>query len=141
VEVSSAGMSNVTLLIKKKLNKGILSEEELQYLISEIVHNNLTESEIAFFIAAEKINGMNINETINLTKAMVKTGARLKFKNKYVADKHCIGGIAGNRTTPIVVAICAAAGLILPKTSSRAITSASGTADVIETISKRRKYL
>lgn len=135
VEVSSAGMSNVTLLIKKKLNKGILSEKELQYLISEIVHNNLTESEIAFFIAAEKINGMNINETINLTKAMVKTGARLKFKSKYVADKHCIGGIAGNRTTPIVVAICAAAGLILPKTSSRAITSASGTADVIETIS------
>ena len=61
--------------------------------------------------------------------------SRLKFKGKYVADKHCIGGIAGNRTTPIVVAICAAVGLILPKTSSRAITSASGTADVIETIS------
>jgi len=78
---------------------------------------------------------MSIEETVNLTKAMIKTGTKLKFKGKYIADKHCIGGVAGNRTTPIVVSICAAAGLILPKTSSRAITSASGTADVIETIS------
>ena len=135
VEVSTAEMSNATLLIKKKLNGERLDEKELQYLISEIVHNNLTESEIAFFTASEKLNGMSIKETINLTKAMVKTGARLKFKGKYIVDKHCIGGIAGNRTTPIVVAICAATGLIIPKTSSRAITSASGTADVVETIS------
>ena len=79
---------------------------------------------------------MSVKEIVNLTKAMVKTGIKLNFSGKYIADKHCIGGIAGNRTTPIVIAICAAAGLILPKTSSRAITSASGTADVIETISK-----
>ena len=78
---------------------------------------------------------MKFEETISLTKAMIKTGARLKFKGKYIADKHCIGGIAGNRTTPILVSICAAVGLTLPKTSSRAITSAAGTADVIETIS------
>jgi thymidine phosphorylase len=45
-------------------------------------------------------------------------------------------GIAGNRTTPIVVSICAAAGLKIPKNSSRAITSAAGTADVMETITK-----
>ncbi len=135
VDVNASGMSNATLLIKKKLNGERLNEKELQYLISEIVHNNLTKSEIAFFTASEKLNGMSIKETINLTKAMVMTGARLKFKGRYVADKHCIGGIAGNRTTPIVVAICAATGLIVPKTSSRAITSASGTADVMETIS------
>src|SRR3989344_7923295 len=78
---------------------------------------------------------MSLEETVNLTKAMVNTGTKLKFKKGKVADKHCIGGIAGNRTTPIMISICAAAGLILPKTSSRAITSASGTADVIETIS------
>jgi len=59
----------------------------------------------------------------------------MKFREKYVVDKHCIGGIAGNRTTPIVVAICASQGLIMPKSSSRAITSAAGTADVIETLS------
>jgi len=135
VEVSSSEISDASFLIKKKMNGETLNRKELNYLISEIVHNNLTEAEIAFFTAAQKLNGMKFEETINLTKAMVKTGAKLKFKGKYVADKHSIGGVAGNRTTPIVVAICAAVGLTLPKTSSRAITSASGTADVIETIS------
>lgn len=135
VEVGTSEISDASFLIKKKLNGATLTQKELNYLISEIVHNNLTEAEIAFFTAAQKLNGMKFQETINLTKAMVKTGARLKFKGKRIADKHCIGGVAGNRTTPIIIAICAAAGLTLPKTSSRAITSASGTADVIETIS------
>ena len=134
VEVSSSEISEASYLIKKKIDGKTLTGKELNLIISEIVENNLTEAEIAFFTAAQKLNKMNLEETINLTKAMVKTGARLKFKGKYLADKHCIGGIAGNRTTPIVIAICAAAGLTLPKTSSRAITSAAGTADVIETI-------
>ncbi|MCK4649963.1 thymidine phosphorylase [Candidatus Pacearchaeota archaeon] len=134
VEVSSSEISDASFLIKKKLNGKTLSQKDLNFLISEIVHNNLTEAEIAFFTAAQKLNGMEFEETINLTKAMVKTGSKLKFKGKYVANKHCIGGVAGNRTTPIIIAICASIGIKLPKTSSRAITSASGTADVIETI-------
>ena len=135
IEVGVSPLSGATSLIKKKLQGGELDREELTLLISEIVHNNLTEAEIAYFAAAEKLNGMSTGEIVSLTNAMIKTGTRLKFDGKYIADKHCIGGIAGNRTTPIVVAICASAGLTLPKTSSRAITSASGTADVIETIS------
>lgn len=51
-----------------------------------------------------------------------------------VIDKHCVGGLPGNRTTPIVVAIVAAHGLTMPKTSSRAITSPAGTADTMETL-------
>jgi len=136
VDIQTSQIQRSDDLIKKKLDGKELTREELRFLISEVVHNNLTEAEIAYFISAEKLNGMSMKEIINLTKAMVSTGARLKFKGKYIADKHSIGGVAGNRTTPIVVSICAAAGLILPKTSSRAITSASGTADVIETISK-----
>lgn len=135
VRVNTSELSDATHLIQKKVAGKKLSSEEITYLISEIVQNNLTEAEIAYFTAAEKLNGMSMNETIDLTRAMVKTGVKLKFTGKYIADKHCIGGIAGNRTTPLVVAICAAAGLTLPKTSSRAITSASGTADVMETIS------
>ncbi len=53
-----------------------------------------------------------------------------------VADKHCVGGLPGNRTTPIVVAIVAAHGLTIPKTSSRAITSPAGTADVVDTFTR-----
>jgi putative thymidine phosphorylase len=78
--------------------------------------------------------GMTFRETIYLIKAILETGSTLKLRSKHLVDKHSIGGVAGNRTTPIVVAICAAAGLKMPKTSSRAITSASGTADTIETI-------
>ena len=135
LEVSASELSAVGQLIKKKFLGKTLSNKEIITLVSEIVQNNLTEAEIAYFISAEKLKGMSLKEIVNLTKAMVKTGKRLKFDQKIVADKHSIGGISGNRTTPIVVSICAVAGLTLPKTSSRAITSAAGTADVIETIS------
>ncbi|MFA4960559.1 MAG: thymidine phosphorylase [Candidatus Pacearchaeota archaeon] len=135
IDVNSSEISQASFLINKKIHGKELTKKEISYIVSEIVQNNLTEAEIAYFTAAEKIHGMSIKETINLTKAMVKTGLKLKFNEKYVADKHCIGGIAGNRTTPIVVAICASMGLTMPKTSSRAITSASGTADVIEVLS------
>jgi thymidine phosphorylase len=51
-----------------------------------------------------------------------------------VADKHCIGGIPGNRTSMLVVPIVAAHGMPIPKTSSRAITSPAGTADTMEVL-------
>jgi len=136
VKVSASELSDATFLIKRKINGERLSEKEIRYLISEVVNNNLTEAEIAYFVEAEKLRGMSMKEIVYLTEAMIKTGTRLNFRKKLVADKHCIGGVAGNRTTPIVVSICAAAGLVLPKTSSRAITSASGTADVVETLAK-----
>ena len=53
-----------------------------------------------------------------------------------VVDKHCIGGIPGNRTSMIVVPIVAAHGLVIPKTSSRAITSPAGTADTMEVLAR-----
>ncbi len=136
VEVVPADSTKAGKIINKKINGEKLSKEELKEIIKEISNNNLTEAEIAFFISAEKIHGMSLKEIFYLTKSMIETGRRLKFKKDIIADKHCIGGIAGNRTTPIVISICASAGLTLPKTSSRAITSAAGTADTIETIAR-----
>ena len=122
--------------IKKKLDKNKFTRREIFEIIKDIVSNSLSGPEIALFISAMYKQGMDFNETVNLIDAILASGQRLKLKNKYVVDKHCIGGIPGNRTTPIVVSICAAAGLIVPKNSSRAITSAAGTADVIETIAE-----
>jgi thymidine phosphorylase len=136
IDVSAAIISPASKLIKRKLEGHLLKKEEMETIIKEIVNNNLTEAEIAYFIAAQKTQKMTLKEIISLTEAMIQTGEKMVFQNKEVVDKHCIGGVAGNRTTPIVVAICASLGLTFPKTSSRAITSASGTADVIETISK-----
>jgi AMP phosphorylase len=121
--------------IKKKLDNKKLSYKEIKEIIKDIVNNSLSEAEIALFISAMHKYGLDINETVFLIKSILETGSRLKLNNKFIADKHSIGGIAG-RTTPIVVSICSAAGLTMPKTSSRAITTPAGTADAIETIAK-----
>jgi len=119
--------------IKKKIKGQELTKQEIFEIVNDIARNALTEAEISFFISAVYSEDMSLKETKWLIEAMVNSGSRLKLRGKIV-DKHCIGGIAGNRTTPIVVSICAANGLIMPKTSSRAITSAAGTADVVETL-------
>ena len=135
VDVTISDRPDSIELIKKKLKGKTLSKKEITNIIEDIANNTLTEVEVAFFISAVYVHEMNLNETKYLIDAMVNSGNHMNLKGKIV-DKHCIGGIAGNRTTPIVVSICAEAGLIMPKTSSRAITSAAGTADAIETIAK-----
>jgi len=122
--------------IKNKMNGKRLSQKEITEIIFDITRNSFSDAEIALFISAMYDKGMNMQETIYLINAILNSGQRLKWNGKFVADKHSIGGIPGNRTTPLVVAICAAGGLIMPKSSSRAITTAAGTADVIETIAK-----
>ncbi len=64
----------------------------------------------------------------------IDAGDRLSWNAGIVLDKHSVGGLPGNRTTPIIVPIIAALGLTMPKTSSRAITSPAGTADTMETM-------
>jgi AMP phosphorylase len=135
VEASPASKPTSTFYIKKKMDGLILTKEEIHTIIQDIVNNALTEAEIAYFVAAVYKNKLNSTETEALISSMVSVGKRLSFDGN-VVDKHSIGGIAANRTTPIVVSICVAAGLVMPKTSSRAITSAAGTADVIESIAR-----
>jgi len=136
VDVGLALEPKSTRLIFKKLKSQSLSRNEIYSIIKDIVNNALTEAEIAYFVSGVYENGMSLKETIYLTEAIFKTGKVLTWNSKDIVDKHSIGGIAGNRTTPIVVSICAAAGLIMPKTSSRSITSAAGTADVVETLAR-----
>ena len=136
VDVNIAPVPKSVDLIKKKLSNKRLSGKEIEQITKDIVNDRLSDAEIALFVAAMYRVGMSTHETVDLIKAIIKTGNSLSLKGKFIVDKHSIGGIAGNRTTPIVVSICAATGLTFPKTSSRAITSAAGTADVMETIAK-----
>ncbi len=119
--------------IKKKLSGKKLSYKELYTIIKDIVDDKLIDYEISFFVAGGFVSGFSLEETFNLTKAMVNTGEKLNFGNN-VYDKHCTGGVPNNRTTMIVVPIVASAGLKIPKTSSRAITSPAGTADAMEVL-------
>ena len=120
--------------IKKKLDGQELSKKEIDQIVWDIVHNKLSAVELTYFVAACYMHVMSSRETILLTKAMVEHGDTLKIDRYPIIDKHCIGGIPGNRTTPIVVPIIAAAGYTMPKTSSRSITSPAGTADTMEVL-------
>ncbi len=111
-----------------------LSAPAFQNIIKDIVSGQYADVHLASFITACSGDALNLDEIIYLTQAMVEVGDKLHWKNKMIIDKHCVGGLPGNRTTPIVVAIAAAAGLTMPKTSSRAITSPAGTADTMETM-------
>ena len=121
--------------IKKKVNGEHMHGNEIRQIIEDVVDNNLSEIELTSLVVASYINGYDMDETISLTQAMVETGNQMNFGDNGV-DKHCIGGVAGNRTTMIIVPIMAAAGCIMPKTSSRAITSPAGTADTMEVLAK-----
>jgi putative thymidine phosphorylase len=103
-------------------------------IIHDIVQNKLTSVEITYFVSAGYSRGLDLDETVALTKAMINTGQILKVDRYPVVDKHCIGGVAGNRTTMVVVPILVAAGYCVPKTSSRSITSPAGTADTMEVL-------
>lgn len=122
------------VLIKRKLDGKKLSPEELYTIVDDIVHNRLTSVEITYFVSAGYLRGLDMEETVALTKAMINTGDVLKIDCRPIVDKHCIGGVAGNRTTMVVVPILVAAGYCVPKTSSRAITSPAGTADTMEVL-------
>lgn len=121
--------------IVKKLLGHKLNYQEYNSIIRDIVSNRLSNAQISYFVASGFIEerGYDNEELYFLTKAVAENGETFKFKG-LVADKHSIGGLAGNRTTMIVVPIIAALGIKIPKTSSRAITSPSGTADTMEVL-------
>jgi len=120
--------------IKKKMMGDELSTKEINLIIKDISDNNLSDIELSAYVTAIMIRDMNMREVEDLTRAMVESGTRLDFDNKPIFDFHSVGGVPGNKITLIIVPIVAAAGLLIPKTSSRAISSACGTADILEAI-------
>lgn len=108
----------------------------MKAIIADVAAGRYSDIHIAAFLSACAGGRMDLQETIDPTRAMVDVGDRIDWGRSPIADKHCVGGAAGNRTTPIVVAIAVAAGLTMPKTSSRAITSPAGTADVMQTLTR-----
>lgn len=119
--------------VRRKIDGDTLSDYEISAIVREISGHLYSPMEIGAFLVA-CAGFMSTPETLALTRAMVEVGNRLHWDSPLVVDKHCIGGIPGNRTSMIVVPIVAAHGLTIPKTSSRAITSPSGTSDTMEVL-------
>ncbi|MGV8813548.1 MAG: thymidine phosphorylase family protein [Gelidibacter sp.] len=120
--------------VRAKIYNQKLDYKAFSEIITDIVEGDYSNIHLSAFITACAGDRLDINEISDLTKAMIASGKQLNWNKEIVVDKHCIGGLPGNRTTPLIVAIVAAYGLTMPKTSSRAITSPAGTADTMEVL-------
>jgi len=118
--------------IKKKLNRMDLDGQEIRRIIKDVTAQRLSEIEMTAFVIGLHMHGLNLSEAKAMSEAMAATGDTLDLGKKPIFDKHSIGGCPGDKTTMLLVPIVAAAGLIIPKTSSRSITSPAGTADKVE---------
>jgi thymidine phosphorylase len=122
--------------VRAKVYGAELDAGQFERIIDDVVAGRYMDVQLAAFVAACSGERLTREEIVHLTRAMVRAGERLTWPGSPIMDKHSVGGLPGNRTTPIVVAIAAEAGLTMPKTSSRAITSPAGTADTMETLTR-----
>jgi len=120
--------------VRRKIAGERLSQQDFHRIIDDITERRFSKTEISAFLVASGQSDLDRDEVYFLTRAMLEVGERLNWNESLVADKHCIGGIPGNRTSMLVVPIIGAHGMLIPKTSSRAITSPAGTADTMEVL-------
>ncbi len=132
--VSQAEPAESIPALFRKINGERLGREDFHAIIADIAQHRYSKIELTAFVVACNRSELDREEVSFLTEAMVATGRRLDWQQPLVVDKHCIGGIPGNRTSMLVVPIVSAYGLVFPKTSSRAITSPAGTADTMEVL-------
>jgi|TARA_R110002124_G_scaffold105164_3_gene255873 thymidine phosphorylase len=135
VRIAQAPQPRSLESIRAKINGHTLSKSEIEAIITDITAYRYSPMEIAAFLISSA-SFSTTAEMLDLTEAMAKVGNKLDWEAPIIVDKHCIGGIPGNRTSMIVVPIVAAHGLPVPKTSSRAITSPAGTADTMEVLAE-----
>ena len=134
IEVHPAERPEGLSYVRAKIRGERLRENEIRTIVQDVVERHLSDTELASFVTALHIHGLSMDETEALAKAMVETGSVLTLDKRPILDKHSIGGIPGDKTSLLITPIIAAAGFIIPKTSSRAVTSPAGTADRVETL-------
>ena len=107
-----------------------LSEEEVKFIVKGITEESISPIQTTAFMLSHHFRKIPMSEVELLTKAFADSGTRLEWKNP-AYSKHSIGGIPGNKVSLLIVPIIAAAGLLIPKMATKAITSASGTVDTM----------
>lgn len=132
--ISQAEPADSIAALFRKIAGERLGREDFRAIVQDIAGHRYSKIELTAFVVASNRAELDREEVYFLTEAMVSVGRRLDWHDPLVVDKHCIGGIPGNRTSMLVVPIVAAHGMLCPKTSSRAITSPAGTADTMEVL-------
>ncbi|MFQ5405988.1 MAG: thymidine phosphorylase [Candidatus Micrarchaeia archaeon] len=119
--------------IRKKLDGQSLSKQEISEVFSDLMQEKFSQAELVAFVSAVYVHGVNNDEIVALTDSIYRSGEYLKFDSgKKVVSEHSIGGVAGDRVSMLIVPLLGSFGIIVPKTATRAISSASGTADAME---------
>jgi thymidine phosphorylase len=121
--------------VRAKIGGKVLSAADIRNIVRDIAQYRYADIDLAAFLVGAA-NSITTEELLALTREMAEAGTMLKWDKPMIVDKHCIGGIPGNRTTMVVTPIVAAHGLTIPKTSSRSITSPAGTADTMEVLAR-----
>ncbi len=134
VSISQAEPPESIGALRRKISGERLNQADFKAIIRDIADLRYSKIELTAFVVATNRDELDREEVYYLTEAMVASGRRLDWNEPRVVDKHCIGGIPGNRTSMLIVPIVAAHGMLCPKTSSRAITSPAGTADTMEVL-------
>ena len=126
---------NIVDIINKKRKKESLTKQEIEYVITNYVEEKITDYQMSSLLMAITINGMDDDETIALTEAMLKSGETIDLTtiSGLKLDKHSTGGV-GDKTTLILAPIIAATGLNMVKMSGRGLGFTGGTIDKLEAI-------
>lgn len=125
---------NIQDVIAKKRDNQKLSKKEIEFFIKEYTNGNIADYQAAALIMAIYINGMDMEETVNLTLSMANSGDILDLSELgTVVDKHSTGGV-GDKVTLILAPIIASLGIPVAKMSGRGLGYTGGTIDKLEAI-------
>src|SRR5574344_407094 len=122
-------------LIEKKKHGFSLSREEIEFIINAHMKNEIEDYQISALLMSIYFKGLNIEETTDLTRAMINSGDKLDLSDisNKVVDKHSTGGV-GDKITLIFIPLMAAAGVPIAKLSGRGLGHTGGTIDKLESI-------
>ena len=126
---------NILNIITKKKNKYALTKEEIEFVITNYVNGTIKDYQMSSLLMAIVLNGMNLEETYFLTKAMLESGDVIDLSeiSGVVVDKHSTGGV-GDKTTLILDPILASLDIKMAKMSGRGLGFTGGTIDKLESI-------
>jgi len=113
---------NILDIIAKKRDGKRLEKEEIEYFIQGYTNEEITDYQAAALVMAIYINGMDYEETKDLTIAMAHSGEILDLSDisENMIDKHSSGGV-GDKITLIVMPIVASLGIPVAKMSGRGL--------------------
>lgn len=122
-------------IITKKRDGQKLTKEEIDFFVREYTDGSIEDYQASALLMAIFINGMDDEETVNLTESMADSGDTLDLSaiDGITADKHSTGGV-GDKTSLVVAPICASLGIKMAKMSGRGLGHTGGTIDKLESI-------